>query len=81
MTDASEVVVSDAEIDAFIATIEKAVSVKTNRDLCRKALAVFLARRVPDAMVPRDEEIESECWSVREGGFNACRERVLRGEQ
>lgn len=68
MTDPSEIKISDAEYDAFW------------RDLrdCgpATALAAFLARRVPDAML-LFECLHGDGFG---NGHNACRARVLKGE-
>jgi hypothetical protein len=71
MTNPSEVVVSDVEMLQAIVTYKETGNM-------RQALATFLAKRVPDAP-PQDNDDCGECAGVWHDGFNACRERVLKG--
>ncbi len=84
MTNASEVVVSDAEILIFAQAGGVPFGFEElKREKMRQALAAFLAKRVPDANIERDD-INDESGAFTNGfsaGFNACRAKVLRGEE
>ena len=73
MTQASEVIVSDAELRSFRAAY------KRSSDL-RQALAAFLAKRVPDAVADQGDD-SYPSFGVWEAGHNALRAAVLRGPQ
>lgn len=81
MTNPSEVVVSDADVDFIVEEIANAMygGAETSTEAWKKALAMFLAKRVPDAP-PQDDADCGECAGVWHDGFNACRECVLQGE-
>ncbi len=81
MTDPSEVVVSDAEIDRILSALGVPWS-KGAHELCYQELAVLIAKRVPGTSTERDD-INDESGMFTNGfgaGFNACRERVLTGK-
>ena len=88
MTGASEVKISDDEIRDMIATMRGEDFIPSSGYIkrTRKALAAFLARRVPGAMekecfIDPDEGDEWEAYSEEARGFNACRDRVLAGPE
>jgi hypothetical protein len=77
MTKPDEVVVSDAEIDRFQKRL-----IRQDGFHYRAALQEFLAKRVPDA-APRDRNFHRDFNRPATGAeiFNACRERVLKGDE
>ena len=96
MTNPSEVKITDAEVQEFwdnynhFLTQDDTSTVDDEREWYRKALAAFLARRVPDAMEIKPPEILHEKTGPNSGvtifrgnagaeWFNAIRARVLEG--
>ncbi len=77
MTDPSEVVVSDEDID-FVECVMLKHQNLLGPEMMRQALAAFIAKRVPDAI---DARGKSDTMAAMVAGHNACRAKVLRGEE
>ena len=74
MTDPREVTVSDEEISAiykFCDELDAREDAPAPREIFRQALAAFLAARVPDTKPNSGISLHV--------GFNACRDKVLKG--
>lgn len=81
MTNASEVVVIADDAAALLLHFNFRVDAQ-NLDSAKRILQRLIAKRVPDASTKRDD-INDESGMFTNGfsaGFNACRERVLKGE-
>lgn len=70
MTDPREVTVTDGEIKAFLAAVNMTCP-NALIPYFRQALAAFLAARVPDTKPNSGISLHV--------GFNACRDKVLKG--
>lgn len=82
MTAPREVTVSDEQVDAFYVALKLLPSILEQTEgvtpeMIRRALAAFLARRVPDAM--DDDDAEDSCEAFGIAWHNHCRDKVLKG--
>jgi hypothetical protein len=75
MTDPSEVVVSDAEIQELRDDVARGTAPYIQ--VWRKAIAKLIAGRVPDAKTGSDSRC---CNLIAEDTWNELRDRVLKGE-
>jgi hypothetical protein len=78
MTDPSEVVVSDEDAIDILWHLNVRVEEATVHS-AKLGLARIIAKRVPDAMPAQG--LTHGDWDQEAHGFNACRAKVLRGEE
>lgn len=78
MTQASEVTVTAEEIGFLLVRIGIKNWTREQFEAADKALAAFLAARVPDAVTDQGDD-SYQSFGVWEAGHNALRAAVLRG--
>lgn len=80
MTNPIEVVLSDEEINLLLISLRIKTWTPQLIEDAQRALAAFLAKRVPDAMLQTEMSLNYKPFEYEINGFNACRERVLKKE-